>query len=230
MRADVDYGVELSVLIAAIGRVLREQLLRLAREKPRYGYRRLQVLVEREGERVNHKRAMAGIPRSGVVPEEEEAQALRARRIAAARVELRQPGVGAGFRSRCACRRSQHPRAERSRCVHAGVPGAGSGYRLRQPESDASAGRDHRHARAAAGNSLRQRPGADQPSFPGLGSRVEDRAAPYPAGQAHAERACGELPRQAEGGVPAGQLVHEPVRWTQENYSLEDETQRTTAT
>jgi putative transposase len=36
--------------------VLREQLLRLAREKPRYGYRRLHVLVEREGEQVNHKR------------------------------------------------------------------------------------------------------------------------------------------------------------------------------
>jgi putative transposase len=35
---------------------LREKLVRLAREKPRYGYRRLQVLVEREGERVNHKR------------------------------------------------------------------------------------------------------------------------------------------------------------------------------
>jgi transposase InsO family protein len=35
---------------------LREQLVRLAREKPRYGYRRLQVPVEREGERVNHKR------------------------------------------------------------------------------------------------------------------------------------------------------------------------------
>ena len=30
--------------------------MRLAREKPRYGYRRLQVLVGREGERVNHKR------------------------------------------------------------------------------------------------------------------------------------------------------------------------------
>ena len=36
---------------------LREKLVRLAREKPRYGYRRLQVLVEREGERVNHKRS-----------------------------------------------------------------------------------------------------------------------------------------------------------------------------
>ena len=35
---------------------LREKLVRLAREKPRYGYRRLQVLLEREGERVNHKR------------------------------------------------------------------------------------------------------------------------------------------------------------------------------
>jgi putative transposase len=36
--------------------LLREQLVRLAREKPRYGYRRLQVLMAREGERVNHKR------------------------------------------------------------------------------------------------------------------------------------------------------------------------------
>ena len=35
---------------------LREQLVKLAREKPRYGYRRLHVLMEREGERVNHKR------------------------------------------------------------------------------------------------------------------------------------------------------------------------------
>lgn len=38
--------------------LLREKLLRLAREKPRYGYRRLQILVEREGERVNHKRLL----------------------------------------------------------------------------------------------------------------------------------------------------------------------------
>ncbi len=35
---------------------LKERLVRLAGEKPRYGYRRLQVLMEREGERVNHKR------------------------------------------------------------------------------------------------------------------------------------------------------------------------------
>ena len=35
---------------------LRTRLLELARSKPRFGYRRLQVLLERSGERVNHKR------------------------------------------------------------------------------------------------------------------------------------------------------------------------------
>jgi putative transposase len=35
---------------------LRERLVELAREKPRYGYRRLQVLMQRDGVRVNHKR------------------------------------------------------------------------------------------------------------------------------------------------------------------------------
>ena len=35
---------------------LRTQLVELAREKPRFGYRRLQVLLRRSGEHVNHKR------------------------------------------------------------------------------------------------------------------------------------------------------------------------------
>lgn len=35
---------------------LRDRLIELAREKPRFGYRRLYVLLRREGERVNHKR------------------------------------------------------------------------------------------------------------------------------------------------------------------------------
>jgi len=35
---------------------LRTQLVELARLKPRFGYRRLQALVQRSGERVNHKR------------------------------------------------------------------------------------------------------------------------------------------------------------------------------
>jgi len=35
---------------------LREKLVELAREKPRFGYRRLHVLLRRDGEQVNHKR------------------------------------------------------------------------------------------------------------------------------------------------------------------------------
>jgi len=35
---------------------LRTKLVELAREKPRFGYRRLQVLLQRSGEHVNHKR------------------------------------------------------------------------------------------------------------------------------------------------------------------------------
>ena len=35
---------------------LKARLVELAREKPRYGYRRLHVLLGREGEQVNHKR------------------------------------------------------------------------------------------------------------------------------------------------------------------------------
>ena len=35
---------------------LRRKLLELAREKPRFGYRRLHVLLQREGHEVNHKR------------------------------------------------------------------------------------------------------------------------------------------------------------------------------
>jgi putative transposase len=35
---------------------LRTRLVELAREKPRFGYRRLQVLLQRSGETVNHKR------------------------------------------------------------------------------------------------------------------------------------------------------------------------------
>jgi putative transposase len=35
---------------------MRTRLVELAREKPRFGYRRLHVLLRRSGEVVNHKR------------------------------------------------------------------------------------------------------------------------------------------------------------------------------
>ena len=52
-------GVAVSTFRYRVSRsdaALREQLIELAREKPRFGYRRLHVLWRRDGERVNHKR------------------------------------------------------------------------------------------------------------------------------------------------------------------------------
>ena len=34
--------------------VLREQLIELAKEKPRFGYRRLHILLTQQGQQVNH--------------------------------------------------------------------------------------------------------------------------------------------------------------------------------
>jgi putative transposase len=45
---------------------LREQLTKLAHERPRFGYRRLGVLLDREGEHVNHKRLFRVYRESGL--------------------------------------------------------------------------------------------------------------------------------------------------------------------
>ena len=46
---------------------LREELVKLARQKPRYGYRRLHALLSRRGQEVNVKRVYPVDPRVGNV-------------------------------------------------------------------------------------------------------------------------------------------------------------------
>ena len=46
--------------------VLRSRLVELAHERPRFGYRRLQVLLRREGIEVNHKRVWRVYQESGL--------------------------------------------------------------------------------------------------------------------------------------------------------------------
>ena len=46
---------------------LRTRLVELAREKPRFGYRRLHVLLKRNGERVNHKRVQRVYREAGLM-------------------------------------------------------------------------------------------------------------------------------------------------------------------
>jgi putative transposase len=81
---------------------LRTQLVQLAREKPRFGYRRLHVLLRRSGERVNHKRLHRIYREAGLmIRRRKRKQALRARRATAAGMDDGEPGVGAGFCARC---------------------------------------------------------------------------------------------------------------------------------
>jgi hypothetical protein len=49
---------------------LREELVKLARQKPRYGYRRLHALLERRGHEVNVKRDHQGLFH-GILPSSE---------------------------------------------------------------------------------------------------------------------------------------------------------------
>jgi putative transposase len=65
---------------------LREALLRLALERPRWGYRRLHVLVRREGFEVNHKRVYRLYRAEGLA-----VRRRRRRRLARPRVALSQP-------------------------------------------------------------------------------------------------------------------------------------------
>ena len=66
---------------------LRERLLALARERPRYGYRRLHVLLRREGYEVNHKRIHRLYRREGLMVR----RRLRKRIAAGKRVPLPMP-------------------------------------------------------------------------------------------------------------------------------------------
>ena len=62
---------------------LRERLVELASERPRFGYRRLGVLLARQGERVNHKRLFRVYRASGTerkAHSSQEAAACRALR------------------------------------------------------------------------------------------------------------------------------------------------------
>ena len=119
---------------------LRTKLVELAREKPRFGYRRLQVLLQRSGEHVNHKRLHRVYREAGLAIRRKKRKHCVREGKAARGANFGQSGVGAGLCARRGRVRPNHPRAERGGCLHARVSGVGSRHQFRQPESDASAG------------------------------------------------------------------------------------------
>jgi putative transposase len=60
---------------------LRTRLTELARQKPRYGYRRLGILLAREGETVNHKRLLRVYQEAGLAVRRRERKRLERGRV-----------------------------------------------------------------------------------------------------------------------------------------------------
>jgi hypothetical protein len=177
---------------------LRIRLVELAREKPRFGYRRLHVLLRRCGERVNHKRV---------------------HRV------YREAGLMIRRKKRKHCVREGKPLLARTAAnqewaldfVH-----AGSRHQFCQPESDASVGTDRERARVAAGDPLRQWTRADESAFSGVVRGTTDRISAHSTGQAYAERSRRKLSRTAARRMLERELVSELVRCATQNRSVAD--------
>src|SRR4051794_33249723 len=122
--------------------------------------------------------------------------------------------------------RTSDPGAERGGRLHSGVSGVGSGYEFCQPESDASVGCDRGRAWTTAGDSLRQRTGADEPALSGLVRGTADRVSAHTAGKTDAECSGGEFQRTLARRVSGSKLVSESIRCTAEDRSVAKGVQR----
>jgi putative transposase len=73
---------------------LRSELVKLARQKPRYGYRRLHALLSRRGQEVNVKRVYRLYVEEGLMVRRKKRKRLVRDR---AESDQSQPGVGDGL-------------------------------------------------------------------------------------------------------------------------------------
>ena len=205
---------------------LRARLVELAREKPRWGYRRLHALLERRGEAVNHKRVHRVYREAGLGIRRKTRKRLQrsgpAPRVLTGRNQewaldfvhdtvesgraIRVLSVVDVYTRECLALEVDTSFASRrvTRVLEANRGGTGS----------------------AGSDSLRQRPGTDQSSFSGVVCGAEDRDAAHPAGTADAERARGEFSRQTTGRMFASELVWESVRGAAEDRGVAERVQR----
>jgi HTH-like domain len=167
---------------------LRTKLVELAREKPRFGYRRLQVLLRRSGERVNHKRLHRVYREAGLsLRRKKRKHCVRVgqplRTWTAANQEWALDFVHDAVDCGRAIRVLSIVDAYTRECF-----GAGSGHEFCQPKSDASAGCDRGPAGTTESDPLRQRAGVNGSAFSSLVCGATDRVGTHSAGKANPER------------------------------------------
>ena len=169
---------------------LQEALVSLARQKPRYGYRRLWAILTRRGWDVNVKRIYRLYREEGLM-----VRRLKRKRIA--RATPADPLLTAPNHEWALDFVSDALASGRG--VRALMPSYRSGNRDLQPAGDANAGEDHRSARKAEMAAVRQRPGVHQPALPGVVRRARHSCEPYSTRETHAKRSRGELQRAVAG-------------------------------
>ena len=185
---------------------LREALVALARQKPRYGYRRLHALLVRREHPASVMRIYRLYRAEGLAVRRLKRKRLS--RVAVATHVVRiQPGMGVRFRLRHSGDRSRHSCFSGGGCLHQRKSFLRSRYEFIEPSGHAVAGRCDRTSGKTGSDSLRQRSGTDQPALLKLVRGTEDSADPHSARTADAERPRGEFQRPIAGRVLKRKLV-----------------------
>ena len=123
---------------------LRQQLIELAQQKPRFGYRRLHILLRRKGQRVNHKRVQRVYRAAGLCVRRIRRKRLTRSYAPSPKLSAPNQEWAIDFASDVTASGQAAARVERGGCFHARMPGSGNGYQPAQPARDASATGDRR--------------------------------------------------------------------------------------
>ncbi len=187
---------------------LREALVSLARQKPRYGYRRLHALLTRR----EHPASVMRIYR---LYREEGLAVRRLKRKRLSRVAVASHLVRSNqeWALDFACDTLATGRGIRVLAVVDAFTRENlslrSRYEFIEPTSYSVARRRDRASGKTGSDSVRQRSGADQPALLKLVRGAKDSTDPHSAGTADAERARGEFQRSVKGRVLERKLVSE---------------------
>ena len=176
--------------------------MELAREKPQLGYRRLQPLLSRQGERVNHKRLHRVYREAGlIVRRKKRKHCVRAGKPLVERTAPDQEWALDFVHDTVECGRAIRVLTVVD-AFAPGVSGAGGGHQLTHREGS----RGYWTTIMAEGGvpqTIRcdNGPGADQPAFPGLVDQRQIELVHIQPGKPTQKRPLGELQREVAGRV-----------------------------
>ena len=178
---------------------LRTKLVELAREKPRFGYRRLQVLLQRSGEHVNHKRLHRVYREAGLaIRRKKRKHCVREGKPLVVRTSANQEWALDFVHDAVECGRTIRVLsvvdAYTRECLALEVDTSFASRRVTRVLEANCGG-----TRTAVGDPLRQWAGTHQSAFSSVVRGAADRVSAHSAGKADAERARGEFSRTAAG-------------------------------